>query len=121
MRKYLFFIAALAAGMSFTACGDDKSEGGDNGSTKLEMSVLEPVVDNYADAVVLPTYKALMEKNSALYDAVAALCASPSDKAFEKAADAWLAAGRPLAAKNAPVSTETGAKIVHITAGRTAR
>lgn len=95
MRKYLFFIAALAAGMSFTACGDDKSEGGDNGSTKLEMSVLEPVVDNYADAVVLPTYKALMEKNSALYDAVAALCASPSDKAFEKAADAWLAAREP--------------------------
>ena len=81
--------------MSFTACGDDKSEGGDNGSTKLEMSVLEPVVDNYADAVVLPTYKALMEKNSALYDAVAALCASPSDKAFEKAADAWLAAREP--------------------------
>lgn len=95
MRKYLFFIAALAAGMSFTACGDDKSEGGDDGSTKLEMSVLEPVVDNYADAVVLPTYKALMEKNSALYDAVAALCASPSDKAFEKAADAWLAAREP--------------------------
>lgn len=95
MRKYLFFIAALAAGMSFTACGDDKSEGGDDGSTKLEMSVLEPVVDNYADAVVLPTYKALMEKNAALYDAVAALCASPSDKAFEKAADAWLAAREP--------------------------
>lgn len=101
MKKNLFLVAALAVGLSFTSCSDDKSEvpggtGGNTGTeTTLEMSVLDPIVKNYVDVVVLPTYKSLKEKNEALAEAVTELCANPSDKAFEEAADAWLTSREP--------------------------
>lgn len=94
MKKNVFYVAALAVGLSFAACSDDKSEE-EVLNDKLEMSVLDPIVTNYADAVVLPTYRSLKKKNEALYDAVSALCAAPSDKAFEKAAEAWLESREP--------------------------
>ena len=94
MKKNLFYVAALAVGLSFAACSDDKSEVMEE-NDKLEMSVLDPIVTNYADEVVLPTYKSLMEKNEALYEKVSALCANPSDKAFEDAAEAWLESREP--------------------------
>ncbi|MBQ8441748.1 MAG: peptidase M75 [Bacteroides sp.] len=94
MRKNLFLVAALAAGLSLVACSEDKSEEIVE-NDKLEMSILDPIVTTYADSVVVPTYEALMEMNGALYDAVAALCANPSDEAFEKAANAWLESREP--------------------------
>ena len=94
MKKNLFFVAALTAGLSLISCSEDKSEEivKDN---KLEMSILDPIVTTYADGVVLPTYKSLMEKNEALFDAVSALCENPSDDAFEDAAEAWLESREP--------------------------
>ncbi|MBQ8530247.1 MAG: peptidase M75 [Parabacteroides sp.] len=56
---------------------------------------LDVVVDHYVDAVVLPTYKALAEKNSALFDAVNTFKNNPSDLNFEKACEAWLTAREP--------------------------
>ena len=61
----------------------------------LSEEVLDAVVDNYVDAVVLPTYKDLMEKNSNLYSKVVALATTPTNEAFEAACDAWLAAREP--------------------------
>lgn len=94
MKKNLFFVAALAAGLSLMSCSEDKSEEIVDDS-KLEMSVLDPIVTTYADGVVVPTYQSLMEKNGALYDAVSALCANPSDDTFEDAAEAWLESREP--------------------------
>ena len=94
MKKNLLIVAAMAAGLSLTSCSEDKSEEIVEDS-KLEMTVLDPIVTTYADGVVIPTYKALMEKNGALYDAVSELCANPSDKAFEDAAEAWLESREP--------------------------
>ena len=94
MKKNLFMAAALAVGLSFAACSEDKSEAIEEKDT-LDMAVLDPIVTNYADAVVVPTYQSLKERNEDLYDAVAALCANPSDKAFEKAAEAWLESREP--------------------------
>ena len=56
---------------------------------------LDVIVDQYVDAVVLPTYKSLSEKNSALFDAVNTFKNSPSDANFEKACTAWLTAREP--------------------------
>ena len=56
---------------------------------------LDAIVDQYVDAVVLPTYKSLSEKNSALFDAVNTFKNSPSDANFEKACTAWLTAREP--------------------------
>lgn len=96
MKKNFFYVAALAVGLSlgFVSCGDDDEE--NNEVVKvLDMAVLNPIVNNYADAVVMPTYKALVEKNTALYNAVNALCAAPSDELFAVAAEAWLDAREP--------------------------
>lgn len=95
MKKSLFFVAALAAGLSLASCSDDKSDNPGEENGKLDISVLDPIVTNYADVVVVPTYKTLKEKNEALYEAVATLCATPSDKNFENAAEAWLVSREP--------------------------
>ena len=94
MKKNLFLVAALAVGLSLAACSEDKSEEIVE-KDKLEMSLLDPIVKTYADGVVLPTYQSLMKKNEALYEKVSALCETPSDKAFEDAAEAWLESREP--------------------------
>ena len=58
-------------------------------------AVLNPVVTRHVDAVVVPTYKNLKEKNDALYNAVIALADNPSNKAFETACAAWITAREP--------------------------
>lgn len=57
--------------------------------------VLDPVVSNYVDVVVLPTYKDLKEKNELLYSAVFALASTPNDANFEKTCKAWIASREP--------------------------
>lgn len=96
MKKNFFYAAALAVSVSlgFVACSDDDDDNKIE-VEQMDMAVLDPIVKNYADAVVMPTYKALVAKNTALYDAVAALCEAPSDEAFETAAEAWLDAREP--------------------------
>lgn len=56
---------------------------------------LDAIVDNYVDAVVLPTYQALMEKNNALFAAVTAFRSNPSNTNFDLACEAWLVAREP--------------------------
>ncbi len=60
-----------------------------------EDSVLSPVVEQYVDVVVLPTYLDLMQKNTALDNAVKAFQASPSNANFSACCNAWLAAREP--------------------------
>ena len=58
-------------------------------------ATLDPIVKQYVDAVVLPTYKELAEKNAALDTAVRAFKASPSNANFSACAQAWLDARAP--------------------------
>lgn len=58
-------------------------------------ATLDPVVKQYVDVVVMPTYKELAEKNSLLNDAVLAFKANPSNDAFVKCSKAWLTAREP--------------------------
>lgn len=55
----------------------------------------QAIVDQFVDGVVLPTYAALVVKNNELLAAVQNLNAVPSNKAFEEACQAWLAARQP--------------------------
>lgn len=64
-------------------------------STINSNEALDPIVENYVNVVVLPTYKNLKEKNSTLYDAVVALANNPSNSAFETACNAWITAREP--------------------------
>ncbi len=58
-------------------------------------ATLDPIVQQYVDAVVLPTYKDLASLNAALDSAANAFKANPSDAAFTTCANAWLAAREP--------------------------
>lgn len=55
----------------------------------------QDVVDNYVDAVVVPTYKSLKERNEALCRTVLKFKDSPSDANFASACNAWLEAREP--------------------------
>ena len=66
-----------------------------NNSAINSDAVLDPVVKQYVDGVVVPTYKSLKEKNEALYDAVVALAEHPSNDAFTVACKAWMTAREP--------------------------
>lgn len=58
-------------------------------------AVLDPIISNYVDVVVLPTYTDLKNKNTALFDAVKAFADAPSDANFAAACNAWLTAREP--------------------------
>lgn len=58
-------------------------------------AVLQKIVENYVDAVVLPTYAQLQSRANALADAVKTLSSARTDAAFEKACEAWLSAREP--------------------------
>lgn len=55
----------------------------------------QTIVNQFVDAVALPTYKDLVDKNYALLATVEALNAHPSNNAFSAACAAWLAARQP--------------------------
>ena len=95
MKKFLFMVSlALTGVFAFTACSsdDDKKE-----DSKIEIldAEYDAIINQYVDAVVLPTYNDLKTKNSALYEAVVAFGNAPSDANFQAVCNAWLAAREP--------------------------
>lgn len=56
---------------------------------------LQPIIQNYVDEVVVPTYELLVTRNLALNTAVRSLANAPSSKNFEAAAKAWMEAREP--------------------------
>ena len=61
-------------------------------ATETEM---EPIIKNYVDVVVVPTYELLVTRNVALNTAVRNLANNPSSANFELAANAWMQAREP--------------------------
>ena len=55
----------------------------------------DAVLSQYVNGVILPTYKELSERNTALYNAVVEFEKNPSNDGFSKCANAWLAARTP--------------------------
>lgn len=64
-------------------------------AARSDEAELRPIVERYVYGVVVPTYEDLAQKNAALYDAVVALGAHPSNDAFAAACEAWLSAREP--------------------------
>ena len=58
-------------------------------------ATLDPIIKQYVDGVVLPTYQQLSQLNTALQTAVNAFKANPSNTTFAACANAWLAAREP--------------------------
>ncbi len=70
---------------------------------------LQPIIDNYVDNVVVPTYADLKTQNAALLAAVNSFVANPSNEGFEACCNAWLTARAPWETSEAflfgPVAT----------------
>lgn len=64
-------------------------------SEYLSEDECQNIVNQFVDSVALPTYKALVAKNTELYNAVVSLQQNPTNAAFEKACKAWLNARQP--------------------------
>lgn len=64
-------------------------------ATEATEAELQPIVENYVDNVVVPTYALLARRNAQLHNAVQALCSSPDNSSFEKACSAWITAREP--------------------------
>ena len=100
MKKYLFLSGLLALSLSFTACSDDDDptpsptpEPVDEVSITVDQ--LAAAVNQYVDAVVVPTYADLQNKNVALHNAVTTFRQNPTDANFKAACEAWLSAREP--------------------------
>ena len=66
-----------------------------NNSAQFTDELLDPVVAQYVDGVVVPTYSDLREKVGQLRTAVNTFARNPSNTAFESCAQAWFAARTP--------------------------
>lgn len=58
-------------------------------------AVLQPILNNYVNNVVLPTYSDLLKANTSLYQAAQAFQKNPSNAAFEACCEAWFNARAP--------------------------
>lgn len=56
---------------------------------------LQPIVEEYVDVVILPTYEDLKVANENLYNDIVAFTKNPSDAAFATAAQSWIKARMP--------------------------
>ena len=107
MRTKLFLMGLTLMGLvAMTSCGSDNDDPTptpaptpaptptptDDGIADAEY---DAIINQYVDAVVLPTYNDLKEKNTALYNAVLAFGDNPSDAGFKAICDAWLTAREP--------------------------
>ncbi len=64
-------------------------------ASMLPDSIIDPIITNYVDVVVLPTYKSLAEKNAALYNACVTFKSNPTNNNMEAVCNAWLEARQP--------------------------
>ena len=93
-------IATTESARAITACTELAELLGDDlkaefTSRKYTAAELDPIITQYVDGVILPTYKKLMEKVSVLNDAVQAFRKNPSNNGFKACANAWLDAREP--------------------------
>lgn len=96
MKKYLFLASAITImSIGLVACGSDKDEETNVNNVQISDSEYDAVIQQYVDAVVLPTYRELKTKNTILFNAVVDFGNNPSDNAFQKICDAWLDARQP--------------------------
>ncbi len=87
---HMSLIAALAFGLA--ACGDDDDDVTGPGTEAYDFG---PILADFTNNVVIPTYRDLDAAAGVLADAVAALRENPGDGTLTAAREAWVAARIP--------------------------
>ena len=96
MKKNLFITGLAIMGLfAMTSCSNDDDDKKDNSEVTIQDSEYDAIINQYVDAVVLPTYNDLKAKNTALYNSVVAFGNNPSDANFQAVCNAWLTAREP--------------------------
>ena len=100
MKKNLYLMGLAMMGLfTMSSCSSSDDDKKKDEPTPTEVSIQDSeynaIINQYVDAVVLPTYNDLKAKNSALYQAVVAFGDAPSNANFKAICDAWLAAREP--------------------------
>ena len=100
MKKNLYLTGLAMMGLfTMTSCSSSDDDNRKEEPTPAEVSIQDSeyhaIINQYVDAVVIPTYNDLKAKNSALYQAVVAFGDAPSNANFKAVCDAWLAAREP--------------------------
>ena len=89
MKKFfkssLFFMAVAVSAVTFVSCN-----GGEVPDDGEKEAALKPVVEQYVNKTVIPTYKNLADATIELTDALVALKADKSDATVKAATDAWI-------------------------------
>ncbi|MBR0165426.1 MAG: peptidase M75 [Prevotella sp.] len=78
-----------------TSCSSSDDEKKNDNEVSIQDSEYDAIINQYVDAVVLPTYNDLKAKNTALYNSVVAFGNNPSDANFQAVCNAWLTAREP--------------------------
>ena len=95
MKKNLFLTGLAVMGLlTFTACSSDDDDK-KNDEVTIQDAEYDAIINQYVDAVVLPTYSDLKAKNTALYNAVLKFGDAPSNANFSAICNAWLEAREP--------------------------
>lgn len=88
MKKYLilpvYLICIALSSVIFVGCNDD-----DDPIEDPKAEALTPIVKNYVNNIVIPTYKNLADGTLILYEKLKALKAEKTDANVQAAADAW--------------------------------
>ena len=97
MKKNLFLMGLAIMGLfTMSSCSkDDDDKKNEDSTVTIKDSEYNAIINQYVDGVVLPTYKDLLDKNTALYNSVLAFGNAPSDANFSAVCNAWLDAREP--------------------------
>ena len=96
MKKNLFIACLAIMGLfSMTSCSSSDDDKKESTEVTIQDSEYDAIINQYVDAVVLPTYNDLKTKNTALYNSVVAFGNNPSDANFQAVCNAWLTAREP--------------------------
>lgn len=108
----LLVLSICLIGCSLTGCGSDDDDDDDTTTTETEGEAFDanPILDNYANAIILATYTDLDNKAGELLGAVQALEAATNVAHLQLAQSAWVAARIPWEQSEAwlfgPVDTQ---------------
>ena len=96
MKKNLFIAGLAIMGLfTMTSCSSSDDDKKESTEVTIQDSEYDAIINQYVDAVVLPTYNDLKTKNTALYNSVVAFGNNPSDANFQAVCNAWLTAREP--------------------------
>jgi len=96
MKKKLFLMSLAIMGLFIMpSCSSSDDNKDKESEVTIQDSEYDAIINQYVDAVVMPTYTELLAKNKTLFNAVVSFGNNPSNATFSAVCNAWLEAREP--------------------------